>query len=164
MATPTLKHFINQTLQDVCDAIDDVRRERAAKPNKTPLFGTKDALPSIDFDLAIAVDPNDEKTKIIVLGAMSSDHPNIPLVAAPGPSRIKFRVSLSPEAEPAKREYKRFDNNDDDRPARRGGGDFRGRSDRDGGGFKKRPFGGDEGRPPRRPFGGDEGRPPRRFD
>jgi hypothetical protein len=183
MTTPPLKDFIAQTLKDVCDAIESVRRDRAAQPNKTPLFGSKDALPAIDFDLAVAVDPTDEKTKIIVLGAMSSDNPSVPLVAAPGPSRIKFRVSLTPEAEPKRDFPPRGDRRDDDRPRREprfGGGE---------GGDRDRPrreprFGGGEGgdrdrgdrprgprpdrgdrdfAPRKRPFG-DEGRPGRRFE
>jgi hypothetical protein len=81
MTTPPLKDFIAQTVKDVCDAIESVRRDRAAQPNKASLFGSKDALPAIDFDLAVAVDPTEEKTKIIVLGSMSSDHPSVPLVA-----------------------------------------------------------------------------------
>lgn len=169
MATPPLKDFIAQTLKDVCDAIDVARRDRAAQPNKASLFGTKDALPAIDFDLAVAVDPTEEKTKIIVLGSMSSDHPSIPLVAAPGPSRIKFRVSLTPEAE-GKRDFTpRGDRRDDDRPRREprfGGGEGgdRERGDRERGGDRPRSFRGDRDSAPRKRSFGDEGRPSRRFD
>jgi hypothetical protein len=141
-----------------------VRRDRAAQPNKASLFGSKDALPAIDFDLAVAVDPTEEKTKIIVLGAMSSDHPSIPLVAAPGPSRIKFRLSLTPEAEGKREFFPRGDRRDDDRPRRDprfGGGEG---GDRERGGDRPRSFRGDRDSGPRkRPFG-DEGRPSRRFD
>ncbi len=172
MATPPLKDFIAQTVKDVCDAIESVRRDRAAQPNKASLFGSKDALPAIDFDLAVAVDPTEEKTKIIVLGSMSSDHPSIPLVAAPGPSRIKFRLSLTPEAE-AKREFSpRGDRRDDDRPRREprfgGGGEGgdRERGDRDRGdrGDRPRGFRPDRDAGPRKRSFGDEGRPSRRFD
>ncbi|MFM7630623.1 MAG: hypothetical protein ACKO43_02295 [Alphaproteobacteria bacterium] len=168
MTTPPLKDFIAQTVKDVCDAIESVRRDRAASPNKASLFGSKDALPAIDFDLAVAVDPTEDKTKIIVLGSMSSDHPSVPLVAAPGPSRIKFRLSLTPEAE-GKRDFApRSDRRDDDRPRRepRFGGGEGGDRDRGDRGDRPRSFRPDRDRDaaPRKRSFGDEGRPGRRFD